>query len=176
MSARMRLMKVMSRPSPGKRAPKPAVEAAKDKRRWNIVFGDRVQVVGLHPDKGKQGKVLKVLRKTDRIVVEGINVTNSNVKGNSDRGIPGRVVKREASIPYSAVNLVDPVTNGPTRISYSFLEDGTKVRVAKKSGAVIPKPDALRLRSKPKRSLVTDSDTPAEDVWEITYEDFQTTA
>ena len=173
MSARMRIMKILSAPSPGKRKPKPVVEAAKTKKRWNILRGDRVQVIGNHPERGKQGKVLEVVRKTDRIVVEGINVTHSFVKGNPDRGIPGRSVSRERSIPYSNVNLVDPVTNKPTRITYTFLEDGTKVRVAKKSGAVIPRPEILKHRRRPVSSLITDSDTTEENVWEITYEGFQ---
>lgn len=171
-TARVRLMKILSAP-PGKRRPKPVVEAAKTKSRWNILRGDRVQVVGDHPEKGKQGKVLEVIRKADRVVVEGINIKHSFVKGNPDRGIPGRSVSRERSIPYSSVNLVDPVTNEPTRITYSFLEDGTKVRVAKKSGTVIPRPDILRYRKRPISSTITDSDTTEEDVWEITYEGFQ---
>jgi large subunit ribosomal protein L24 len=171
-SARMRLTRILSAASPGKRRPKPVVEAAKNKKRWNIVRGDRVQVIGDHPEKGKQGKVLTVLRKQDRVIVEGINVATKYIKGDPERNIPGRSVQQERSLPYHAVNLVDPVTNLPTRISYSFLEDGTKVRIAKKSGAVIPKPDILRFRTNPVRSHVTDSDTIAEDVWAITLEDF----
>lgn len=169
-SARVRLMKILSSPSAGKRRPKPVVEAAKTKKRWNVVRGDRVQVIGDHPEKGKQGKVLQVIRKTDRVVVEGINITQSFVKGNPDRGIPGRSVSRERSIPYSNVNLVDPMTNQPTRITYQFLEDGTKVRVAKKSGAIIARPEILRYRKRPVNSLITESDTTEEDVWEITYQ------
>lgn len=133
----MRLMKILSAPSPGKRRPKPVVEAAKTKTRWNVLRGDRVEVIGDHAERGKQGKVLQVLRKTDRVLVEGVNVGTSHIKGNPDRGIPGRTIQKERSIPYHNVNLVCPVTNKPTRISYSFLEDGTKVRVAKKSGAVM---------------------------------------
>ena len=129
-------------------------------------------MVGDHPDKGKQGKVLQVLRKTDRIIVEGINVTQSNIKGNPDRGIPGRIVQRERSIPYPWVNLVDPMTNKPTRITFSYLDDGTKVRVAKKSGAVIPRPEVLKYRKRPVSSIITESDTTEEDVWAVTYEDF----
>mmetsp|Transcript_16298 Transcript_16298/g.31018 ORF Transcript_16298/g.31018 Transcript_16298/m.31018 type:complete len:178 (-) Transcript_16298:97-630(-) len=175
-SARARLMKIMSTASPGKRAPKPAVEAAKTKTRWNVVRGDRVQVVGNHPENGKQGKVLQVLRKVDRVVVEGINMANKIIKGNPDRGIPRRSFSKERSIPYSSVNLVDPVTNQPTRITYNFLEDGTKVRVAKKSGAIIPKPDILKYRKRPASLVVTDKDTTEEDVWEVTYERFQPAA
>ena len=172
-SARTRLMNIMSRASPGRRAPNPAVEAAKTKKRWNVVRGDRVQVVSNHPDNGKQGKVLKVIRKMDRIIVEGINVGTKIIKGDPDRGIPRRSVSEERSIPYSSVNLVDPVTNTPTRITYSFLEDGTKVRVSKKSGAIIPKPESLKYRQTPISSIITESDTVEEDVWEVTYEKFQ---
>ena len=91
-SARMRLMKILSTPSPGNRRPKPVVEAAKTKSRWNVVRGDRVQVIGDHPERGKQGKVLEVLRKTDRVLVEGVNIGTAQIKGNPDRGIPGRSV------------------------------------------------------------------------------------
>lgn len=172
-SARARIMKIMSAPSPGKRRPKPVVEAAKNKSRWHILRGDRVQIVGDHHERGKQGKVMQVLRKTDRVLVEGVNVATAHIKGNPDRGIPGRSIQKERSIPYHNVNLVDPVTNLPTRINFTFLDDGTKVRVAKKSGAVIPRPDVLKYRKRPVSSVITDSDTTEDLVWEITYEDFK---
>lgn len=77
---------------------------------------------------------------------------------------------RERGIHYSSVNLVDPVTNLPTRISRKYLEDGTKVRVAKRSGAIIPRPEILAERRKPMRTNITDKDTTDdEDVWEVTY-------
>lgn len=176
MSTRLGLTKLLTKTPPGRRRPKPAVIAAENRRRWNIVRGDRVQVVGDHLERGKQGKVLHVLRKLDRVIVEGVNTKQKYVKGKPERGIPGRSITKEHSLPYSYVNLVDPVTNLPTRISYSFLEDGTKVRVAKKSGAIIPKPDILRFRKRPIRSHVTDSDTVEADVWEVTYEGFDTPA
>jgi large subunit ribosomal protein L24 len=172
MSGRVRLMKILSAPSPGKRRPKSVAQAAATKARWNVVRGDRVQVIGDHPERGKQGKVLQVFRKTDRVRVEGIHVARSHIKGNPDRGIPGRTVQKERTIPYHNVNLVDPVTNKATRISYSFLEDGTKVRVAKKSGAVIPRPEILKYRKRPLNSIVTESDTLEEDVWAMTFEEY----
>ena len=70
---------------------------------------------------------------------------------------------------YSNVNLVDPVTGFPTKITWSYLEDGKKVRISKRSGAIIPKPEVWRL--KPKNLLHSeDSDTVDDgDVWETTY-------
>jgi large subunit ribosomal protein L24 len=142
-------------------------------QRFNIVRGDKVQVIGQHPEAGKQGVVQQVLRHSNRVIVEGVNVRTKHVKGNPDRGISGRSVQQEFSIPYPNVNLLDPVTNQPTRIYRTFLEDGTKVRVAKKSGAVIPRPEALTFRKRPINSVVTTSDTSSpEDVWGITYDKY----
>lgn len=75
----------------------------------------------------------------------------------------------ERSIHYSNVNLVDPVTGFPTRVNYSFLEDGTKVRISKRSGAIIPK---AQYEKKVKTYITSeDSDTlKEEDVWAATYE------
>ena len=76
----------------------------------------------------------------------------------------------------SNVSLLDPESGKPTRIRYGFLEDGTKVRVAKKSGALIPKPDRSNLTymNRTKNKQPGPNDTKAEDVLEKTYkgEDF----
>ena len=138
-----------------------------------MVRGDRVQVIGDHAEKGKQGKVLQVIRKTDRLIVEGVNVKTMYVKGNPDRNIPGRAVTKERSIPSSYVNLADPMTNSLTRVTCSILEDGTKARVSKRSGAFVPKPEILRHRKRPVSGVITDKDTTEQDVWEITYEGFE---
>jgi hypothetical protein len=73
--------------------------------------------------------------------------------------------------------LIDPETAAPTRIKYGFLEDGSKVRIAKKSGALIPKPDrsALKYMTRTKGKEAGPNDTKPEDVLEKTYtrgEDF----
>jgi large subunit ribosomal protein L24 len=167
MSGRARLAKIMSKMGP--RKSKPVEMAAAEKTKWNILRGDRVQVVGDHSERGKQGKVLQVLRKLDRVVVEGVHVVPKHIKGNSDRGIPGRTIQQERSIPYSNVNLVDPKSGKPTRVKRVYLEDGSKVRVAIKSGVIIPRPDILTVRKRPVRSDVTESCTAENDVWEITY-------
>ena len=72
---------------------------------------------------------------------------------------------------YSNVNLVDPVTGLPTRVGRKILEDGSKVRVAKKSGAIIPRPEILLSRKRPQSVVATESCTnDADVVWEVTYQ------
>ena len=162
-AARMRITKILSQKRP--KQPKGPIQ----KKSWDIVRGDKVQVIGDHPEVGKQGKVLKVLRQQNRLIIENVNMGTKQIKGNAERGIKGRTVQIERSVPYSNANLVDPVTNKPTRIHKTFLEDGTKVRIAKKSGSVIPRPDILRFRKRPVSSIVTESDTLEEDVWAMTF-------
>ena len=80
----------------------------------------------------------------------------------------GPTLMAPASIHYSNVNLVDPQTNLPTKVWRRFLDDGTKVRVSKASGAIIPKPEYSRDR--PRNLLVGPKDTAPDDVLEVTYE------
>ena len=86
-------------------------------------------------DKGKKGKVLQVLPKESRVVVAGIN----QVKRHTRPGLGGNggIVTKEASIHVSNVALVDPKDGKATRVGFSTLKDGTKVRVAKRSGETI---------------------------------------
>ena len=87
-------------------------------------------------DKGKRGAVLQIVTKTDRVLVEGVNVTKRHVK--PTQGDPqGGIVEREAPIHISNVALIDPSNDRPTRVRYKTLEDGRKVRVAARSGEVI---------------------------------------
>lgn len=167
MATRMKIMKYLMK-SPSK--PKPQLREAAKKTKWNILRGDTVQVIGKHPERGKQGIVKVVNRKTDRVVIEGVNLAPKRIKGDPDRGIKGRTIQKERSIHYSNVNLVDPVTGLPTRVFRKYLEVGTKVRVAKRSGAIIPRPEILTIRKRPVSQIVTESDTVDEDAWEITYQ------
>lgn len=162
----MKLMKVLYKP---RKKLKPQLLEAANKDKFNIVRGDKVQVIGNHPEKGKQGIVETVLRDRDRVIVQGVNLGAMRIKGNPDKGIQGTTKQVPRAIHYSNVNLVDPVTNQPTRIFKKILEDGTKVRVAKKSGAIIPKPETLKLRKRTPSTIVTESDTLDQDVWEDTY-------
>lgn len=150
---------------------KPANREAAKKTKWNILRGDTVQVIERkHPEFGKQGIVKVVDRKRDRVIVEGLNTAPRHLKPDPDRGLAGRTIVTERSMHYSNVNLVDPVTGLPTRVARKILEDGTKVRVAKKSGAIIPRPEILSQRRRPKSATITSSDTSDIDaVWRVTY-------
>jgi large subunit ribosomal protein L24 len=161
------MMKGLMKSGPSKQIIKPAAREAESKTRWNIVRGDRVQIIGRHPESGKQGIVREMIRSQDRVIVEGVNVKTKRIGGTPERGIKGRTVLRERSVHYSNVSLVDPVTNAPTRIVRKILDDGTKVRVAKGSGAIIPKPE-VRLKKTP-NAFVTKDCTLDDAVWEITY-------
>ncbi|KAG7374003.1 50S ribosomal protein L24 [Nitzschia inconspicua] len=169
--ARNRLQKIAQ--TAGKfHKPKPQLKEAAKKTSWNILRGDKVQVIGNHPEKGKQGVVLKVLRDKDRVIVEGVNMGKRNIKGDKDRGIPGKIIMTERTMHYSNVSLVDPALGVPTRIFKKYLESGEKVRVSKKSNTIIPRPDILEHRRKPVNSIVTDSCTSEDDAWAITYDGY----
>jgi large subunit ribosomal protein L24 len=190
-SWRQRMMKHLMKSGPTHKITKPAEREAEQKTRWNIVRGDKVQVIrSTHPEYGKQGVVSKVLRKQDRLIIDGIHIGPHRISGNPERGIAGQTVWKERSLPASQVALVDPITNRPTRIIYKTIlkevDDATtstnspsdvttpkkmvsiKVRVSKRSGAIIPKPEILKIRRNV-QSFVTPDCTPDDAVWETTY-------
>lgn len=151
---------------------KPALRDAAKMTHWDIVRGDRVQVVSKrHPEVGKQGVVQEMIRQQNRLIVTGVNMKPKRIPGNPEKGIKGKTVMREQAIHYSNVNLVDPVTNAPTRIFRKVLADGSKVRVSKVSGAVIPKP--VMTRRKPPNAVVTEDCTLDDAVWEISYPGYE---
>lgn len=161
----MRLTRVLNK-APQYKRPTPPSRT----RKWNIVRGDKVQVVDKrHEEYQKQGIVLKVLRDLDRVIVQGVNVKNKHIKGDPDRGIKGRTIKQERTLPYSSVNLVDPTTGLPTKVVRTYLEDGTKVRISKRSNSVISRPDILSVRKSGIKAQATESCTAEEDVWSISY-------
>jgi len=87
-------------------------------------------------DKGKKGKVLKVLVEKQRAIVEGVNIVSKSMKPNA-KNPQGGIVKQEAPIHISNLSLIDPKSGKATRIAIKRKEDGTKVRIAKKSGEEI---------------------------------------
>ena len=87
-------------------------------------------------DKGKTGKVLKVLVEKNRALVEGVNMVSKSTKP-SAKNPQGGIVKQEAPIHISNLNLVDPKSGKATRVGIKVAEDGKKVRIAKKSGEEI---------------------------------------
>ena len=96
--------------------------------------GDRV-VVTAGKSKGVEGEVLKVLPDTDRVVVQGAQMVKRHNKP-SARGAGG-IDNREAPLHVSNIAHLDPQDGKPTRIGFKFLEDGRKVRYAKRSGEII---------------------------------------
>lgn len=96
--------------------------------------GDEVVVLA-GKDKGKTGKILKVIPDERRVIVAGINMMKRHTK--PSRTAAGGIVEKEASLDVSNVALADPKTGKATRVGYKILGDGKKVRVARKSGEVI---------------------------------------
>ena len=97
--------------------------------------GDRVLVIA-GADKGKRGDVLRVMPKEDRAVVQGVRMAKHHRKP-TGLGQPGGIIEQEAAIHLSNLMLLDPKNDQPTRVSFRVLEDGRKVRVARKTGQVI---------------------------------------
>lgn len=98
----------------------------------NFKTGDKVVVIA-GKDKGKEGKILSVLRKENRVVVENVNMVKKHVKGNGQTA--GSINEVESSIHASNVMIIDPKTKKPTRIGHSTNKDGKKIRVSKKSNS-----------------------------------------
>ena len=90
-------------------------------------------------DRGKRGRVLQVLPDKSRVVVEGVGLVKRHTRPNPQKNIKGGIVEREASIHASNVMLLDPDTNEPTRVGKKTLSDGSRVRIGRKSGAVVDK-------------------------------------
>ncbi|MCX4291988.1 MAG: 50S ribosomal protein L24 [Odoribacter sp.] len=104
-------------------------------RKFHIKKGDLV-FVNAGVDKGKQGKVLEVLPKEERAIVEGINMVSKHTKPNAANP-QGGIIKKEAPIHISNLNVVDPSTNKPTRIGRKLDDKGKLVRFAKRSGEIL---------------------------------------
>lgn len=99
-----------------------------------IKKGDKVVVISGR-SKGATGEVLRVERETNRVVVAGANKVTKHVK--PSRASAGGIEEREAPLHISNVMHADPKDGKPTRVGFKFLDDGRKVRFAKRSGEVI---------------------------------------
>jgi large subunit ribosomal protein L24 len=100
-----------------------------------IKKGDHV-IVLMGRDKGKHGEVIEVRPKENRALVRGVNVVRRHQKQSATQ--EGGIISKEAPIQISNLALEDPKDGKPTRVGFRFLEDGKKVRFAKRSGEVIP--------------------------------------
>jgi len=96
--------------------------------------GDEVIVLSGR-DKGKKGSVLKVLKHEDRVIVQGVHMVKRHQRQSQTE--QGGIVEKEASIHVSNVSLLDPESGNATKIGFRSLEDGRKVRFAKRSGEII---------------------------------------
>ncbi|MDH3911254.1 MAG: 50S ribosomal protein L24 [Rhodospirillales bacterium] len=103
-------------------------------KKFKIKKGDRV-VVTTGRNKGKTGEVLRVLRDADRVLVQGVNMVKRHTA--PSQASPGGIIEKEASLHISNVAHIDPKTSEPTRVGYKVIDDGRKVRYAKRSGEII---------------------------------------
>ena len=99
---------------------------------------DTVIVVG-GKDRGKRGRVLRVIPDRNRVIVEGINFIKRHTRPNPQQNVKGGVVEREASLHASNLQIVCPECGAPTRIGHEFLGDGRKVRVCRKCDGAVDK-------------------------------------
>ncbi|EGG95434.1 LSU ribosomal protein L24p (L26e) [gamma proteobacterium IMCC1989] len=87
-------------------------------------------------DKGKRGKVVKIL-KDDRLIVSGIQMVKKHQKPNPQAGVQGGIVEMEAPIQISNVAIFNPATEKADRVAFKTLEDGKKIRVFKSNGEAV---------------------------------------
>ena len=100
----------------------------------NFKVGDKVVVIA-GSSKGKEGKITKVLRNENRVIVEGCNIVKKHNKGNAQQ--TGGILEVEAPIHAANVMIVDPKTKKPTRSGHTIDKNNKKIRIAKKSGEKI---------------------------------------
>jgi large subunit ribosomal protein L24 len=96
--------------------------------------GDKVVVLA-GKDKGRAGEVVRVMPKDDKAIVRGVNLIRRHQKQSQTQ--EGGIISKEAPIHLSNLALADPKDGKPTRVGFQIQQDGTKVRVAKRSGEVI---------------------------------------
>lgn len=97
--------------------------------------GDRVVVLSGR-DRGKQGEIVTMMPKESRAIVRGVNMVRRHQRQTASA--QGGIVSKEAPIHLSNLAHEDPQDGKPTRVGFKFLEDGRKVRYAKRSGELIP--------------------------------------
>ena len=90
-------------------------------------------------DKGKRGRVIEVIPKKARLRVEGVNRIKRHTRPNPQKNVKGGIVERENPVHVSTVALIDPKSDGPTRVGMKVMADGSRLRVAKRSGMQLDK-------------------------------------
>ena len=111
---------------------------AAERMHIHVTTGDKVRVMR-GEDKGKEGKVLRVFRKTGRVMVDGVNIVKKHRKARRAEEESG-IIEMPAPMHASNVMLLDPKSGAPTRIRAKIDTDGTKERISVKSGDAIARP------------------------------------
>jgi large subunit ribosomal protein L24 len=96
-------------------------------------------VVTTGRDRGKRGRVLRVLPAKNRLIVEGVNFIKRHTRPNPQRNVKGGIVEREAALAIANVQLVCPECGAPTRVGHRTLDDGRRVRICRKCEGVVDK-------------------------------------
>jgi large subunit ribosomal protein L24 len=111
---------------------------AQGTKRSKIKKNDQVVIIAGR-DKGKRGRVLEVLPTTGKVKVEGAGMIKKHQKANPQNNRGGGIIEKEAYLDISNVQLIDPDSGKPTRVRYEVQDDGTKTRVAARSGNSLEK-------------------------------------
>jgi large subunit ribosomal protein L24 len=90
-------------------------------------------------DRGKRGRVLRVLPAKNRLIVEGVNFVKRHTRPNPQRNVKGGIVEREAALAIANVQLVCPECGRATRVGHRRLDDGRRVRICRKCEGVVDK-------------------------------------
>lgn len=102
--------------------------------KFRVRKGDTVVVLAGR-EKGKRGEILRMLPERRRVVVQGVNMVKRHTRPSP--ATPGGILEKEAPLDISNVAIADPADGKPTRVGFRRLEDGRKVRYAKRSGEVV---------------------------------------
>ena len=97
---------------------------------------DQVVVIA-GKDRGTKGRVLRTFPRKRMAIVEGVNFIKKHTRPNPQKNVKGGIVEREAPLHVSNLMVIDPDSGRPTRVGAKRLEDGRRVRVAKRSGAML---------------------------------------
>ena len=104
----------------------------------NIKKNDNVLIIARR-DRGKRGRVLRVIPVKRRVIVEGVNFIKRHTRPNPQKNVKGGIVQREAPLSASNVQLVCPECSNPTRVGRKLLENGRRVRFCVKCKGVVDK-------------------------------------
>ena len=104
--------------------------------RIRVKKGDLVEVISGR-DAGKRGKILKVIRDKGRVIVQGVGFIKRHTRPNPQKNVKGGIAEREAPIHVSKVMVVSPEDDRRTRLGAKIGDDGRKVRISRRGGAVI---------------------------------------